>query len=1058
MFGLARFFSVKKEFVPDGYAHVFKFNMNHEPAGSPNGGQFAKALGTMLAERLGEDGAESLKIKKEDLRALLDKLAKGDQHINIMGMTVDGKKLFGDEGLGIPRKEMPQLPAGALRRKFLEEVSTHGVDEESVDPATLKPVQDEIDGLKTGAIYKLIAGGKYKAEPIVVSKDNYIIDGHHNWAGRLTYRTLDDPKAKIDIWRVDMKVKPLLDAAQKFTDEENIKRKDITKAESFARVFKFNPNHEPAGSPKGGQFARGNTSDSGNRNISAAGTRASRLAQGPSGANPATGTGAAPSSYERGAGQLRAVIAGQPVSAVRWTPKPEDAKVLNARGIPTPGYLELQGENKAGAFYNALAAAKAANPAGAAVHLYKKSDYAGMKLFVTEDGKAGVAVKPDGDIVSVFNTPGGTRGIAFSALHIATQNGGSKLDAFDTVLPHIYSQAGFVAKARMHWDDQYAPEGWDTKTFSAFNKGRPDVVFMAYDPKNAKPYQPGDGKLVTNYDDAVALQTSKVTKGFASVFKFNPNHEPAGSSVGGRFAKASTSAGAEVTEPSLKPAKVEIPPEVTKAIEDFTKEHPVHDVHGAADLTEYLNKNYNKQMQAMMDSVGTDRRATILLHSGSAEQGIPTLWLLGWSANEGTDIHDHVESSAAITVVRGKVNERVFGFQTSDGQEELKESQSKDGIAVTTHERTMRENSTVTIGAPYIHEMWGTGEKERRDITVHGYYPPLEKMHYFVRHEGSDHLFYDGMWDEHGAPDTKVRKGSTSGCCAGQHEVHKFNPNHDELGRFATGPGGVSIHSLVGYAKQHGLESQTTADQLMAKLSPSERAEITLAVSRANAAPTTQSLYTDKDGHYTPERLALHQKIIDAYVNDARLKNAMPAPGEKPTLIVLGGRGGSGKSAFTNGTLQEFDASKFVTVDSDAIKAQLPEFKGWNAVQVHDESSHIESVIRSILLAKGANIISDKTLKTTGVESDIKQAIAAGYRIEGHYMFLPPQQAASRALSRYLGKGPGMRGRLVPPEVVLSMTKNEANFDSLKKYFSRWSEYDNSGSKPTLIERGGKGA
>ena len=37
----------------------------------------------------------------------------------------------------------------------------------------------------------------------------------------------------------------------------------------------------------------------------------------------------------------------------------------------------------------------------------------------------------------------------------------------------------------MPWNDEYAPEGWDYELFRNFNQGRPDVTFMAYDPKNA---------------------------------------------------------------------------------------------------------------------------------------------------------------------------------------------------------------------------------------------------------------------------------------------------------------------------------------------------------------------------------------------------------------------------------------------------------------------------------------------------------------------------------------------------------------------------------------------
>lgn len=158
---------------------------------------------------------------------------------------------------------------------------------------------------------------------------------------------------------------------------------------------------------------------------------------------------------------------------------------------------------------------------GAAVHVYSPEEYSKMKLFVTEDGKAGVAVKSDGDIVSVFKTPGGPQGIAFSALQLAVQNGGTKLDAFDTVLPILYAKAGFAPVARLKWDDSQAPAGWSKETFKKFNNGEPDVVFMAHDASRniftgyKTPYVPGEGKRVGSYDEGAALLDEAVKK-FAS--------------------------------------------------------------------------------------------------------------------------------------------------------------------------------------------------------------------------------------------------------------------------------------------------------------------------------------------------------------------------------------------------------------------------------------------------------------------------------------------------------------------------------------------------------------
>ena len=95
--------------------------------------------------------------------------------------------------------------------------------------------------------------------------------------------------------------------------------------------------------------------------------------------------------------------------------------------------------------------------------------------------------------------------------------------------------------------------------------------------------------------------------------------------------------------------------------------------------------------------------------------------------------------------------------------------------------------------------------------------------------------------------------------------------------------------------------------------------------------------YKQEDGNYTPERQKVHQKIIDEYINEANVKKYSPAPGEKSLLTVLGGRGGSGKSWLT-GKDGPIDASKSMVIDTDEVKSKLPEYEGWNAAQLHEES------------------------------------------------------------------------------------------------------------------------
>ncbi|MFZ8927310.1 MAG: hypothetical protein ACO3CU_11190, partial [Candidatus Nanopelagicales bacterium] len=72
----------------------------------------------------------------------------------------------------------------------------------------------------------------------------------------------------------------------------------------------------------------------------------------------------------------------------------------------------------------------------------------------------------------------------------------------------IYETAGFRPVARLPWNDEYAPPGWNKKAFEEFNNGEPDVVFFVYDPS----YYGGarNVPVFDDYDAAVAEQTRQL--------------------------------------------------------------------------------------------------------------------------------------------------------------------------------------------------------------------------------------------------------------------------------------------------------------------------------------------------------------------------------------------------------------------------------------------------------------------------------------------------------------------------------------------------------------------
>lgn len=95
--------------------------------------------------------------------------------------------------------------------------------------------------------------------------------------------------------------------------------------------------------------------------------------------------------------------------------------------------------------------------------------------FLSADGKSGCLVDENGDLGNVFNNSD-TKGAGSAAVLSAIEHGGARtLDCYDGFLPELYTQMGFVAVAKVKWNDDYAPPNWNYD-----KNGRPDVVIMKY--------------------------------------------------------------------------------------------------------------------------------------------------------------------------------------------------------------------------------------------------------------------------------------------------------------------------------------------------------------------------------------------------------------------------------------------------------------------------------------------------------------------------------------------------------------------------------------------------
>jgi hypothetical protein len=135
--------------------------------------------------------------------------------------------------------------------------------------------------------------------------------------------------------------------------------------------------------------------------------------------------------------------------------------------------------NSAEQFHKAISKSLKGNKHSSSVFVYPIEEYKNSRLFLTNDGKAGVAITKDGDIISVFSYGEGKNRVA-QLLVNAVKDGGVSLDHYDTRLTNIYSQFGFVPVAKVKFDRAEAPKTWDYELYKDYNNGEPDVIAMAY--------------------------------------------------------------------------------------------------------------------------------------------------------------------------------------------------------------------------------------------------------------------------------------------------------------------------------------------------------------------------------------------------------------------------------------------------------------------------------------------------------------------------------------------------------------------------------------------------
>jgi hypothetical protein len=181
-------------------------------------------------------------VEPENLSALLMKMATRTDHPDITELSIQGTLLYGDEGMGIARKDMPQIPKKE-RARFLGDIEKSegiSVEKKQVDPTKLKPIQKEISGSRSGAIYNKFRdkGDIPKNERILISSDGYIVDGHHTWGASVAF-AFDNPGTKLPVYRLSVTAKEALTVASQWAKDNGFEGQAIdAPAKKSAFIYK----------------------------------------------------------------------------------------------------------------------------------------------------------------------------------------------------------------------------------------------------------------------------------------------------------------------------------------------------------------------------------------------------------------------------------------------------------------------------------------------------------------------------------------------------------------------------------------------------------------------------------------------------------------------------------------------------------------------------------------------------------------------------------------------------------------------------------------------------
>jgi len=192
-----------------------------------------ESLGVSMGYPSKVDLEKKLKQLK-DLRTKLDSTKKGDEYYEPAlggGITEDILKL--NNSLGINRDVLPQIDKDQLEN-YLEYLESYDIpfDIEFQPVATLNSAQSHID---TNKVKEIMKNEDSLDTPIIVSKDDYILDGHHRALAAFNL----DKESEVPVVKVELALDELINISNEFKGSYNqsineIPMADLVKIDTYA--------------------------------------------------------------------------------------------------------------------------------------------------------------------------------------------------------------------------------------------------------------------------------------------------------------------------------------------------------------------------------------------------------------------------------------------------------------------------------------------------------------------------------------------------------------------------------------------------------------------------------------------------------------------------------------------------------------------------------------------------------------------------------------------------------------------------------------------------------